>query len=397
MKYNFDEPIDRRGSYSIKWDGGELIKQMGLTDRYDDDTIPVFVADMDFAVAQPILDAMHALIDRNRMFGYTSHLCSPEYYDALIHWFKTRRNWEIRPEEVVYVNGTVEAVKLSVHAYSQAGQGVIIQPPVYYPFARTITAEGRVVVKNHLVNTDGYYTMDFADLEQKASDPNNVMLVLCHPHNPVGRNWTDEELTRLAQICRENNVVIVSDEIHGDLLRKGQEFHPIASVADPTNIVTFTAINKTFNLAGLHCTNAVIKNPQLREKISSQIGFLNPTPFAIAALIAAYTQGDEWLEQVNTYIDGNLQCVAEFLRQRMPKVKCVVPEATYIMWMDFRAYGLSAAEIHDRIYNRANVLLEGGAMFDPDNGDGFERICVPTRRALLMEAMERIARQFEGL
>ncbi len=396
MKYNFDEPINRRGTYSLKWDGAVLIKKMGLTERYDEDTIPVFVADMDFQSPQPVLDALHKVIDDYKLFGYTSHLCGTEYFDAIIHWFKTKRNWEIKPEEITYINGTVEAVKQSILAFTQPGDGVIIQPPVYYPFAGQIRGTARTIVNNHLINNNGYYTMDYDDLEKKASDQKNKMLILCHPHNPVGRIWNKAELLRLSEICLKNNVLIVADEIHGDLLRKGQVFTPLASIADNSNLITFTATNKTFNLAGLHCTNAVIKNPALREQFNNTLGFVLPTPFSIAALVAAYTQGDEWLEQVNEYIDANIDCVLDVLKKRMPKVKCFRPEATYIMWMDLREYGLSAEEIHDRIYNKANVLLEGGRMFDPENGAGFERICVPTQRALLMKAMNRIADQFPG-
>ncbi len=394
MKYNFDEPINRLGTYSLKWDAGELLKTFKITERVDQDTIPMFVADMDFQSPQPILDALHRVIDDHRMFGYSSHLCAPEYFAALKRWFQARRNWEIRDEEVVYVSGTVEAVHISILAFTAPGDGVIIQPPVYGPFAGQIRETGRTVVDNRLVNQDGYYRMDFEDLERKAQDPKNKLLILCHPHNPVGRVWTPAELRQLAEICRRNHVLVVADEIHGDILRKGQEFHPLATVAGGGNLVSLTAINKTFNLAGLQCTNAIISDPELRARFNATLGFKLPTPFAIAALIAAYNEGEDWLEQVNAYIDGNIDWILNFLKEKMPLVKCFRPEGTYILWMDFRAYGLSPAEIHERIYNRANVILEGGSMFDLEQGAGFERICVPTRRTLVQEVFERIAREF---
>lgn len=394
MKYNFDEVIDRRGTFSLKWDGGKLLRDFGLTGRFDVNTIPVFVADMDFACPQPVIEALHRVVD-HRIYGYSAHLCEPEYFNALIGWFKRRNHWDILPEEVIYVNGTVEAVRLSIKAFTSEGDGVIIQRPVYGPFASSILDTHRTVVNNPLIEQDGYYTIDFADFEAKARDPKNKLFILCHPHNPTGRVWTAEELVRMADICRANGVTIITDEIHGDILRKGQGFQPLASLVDNSNIVTLTAINKTFNTAGLHCSNAIIKNPGLRQKFQSSAGFNMPTPFAIAALIAAYNEGDEWLQQVNEYIDGNIDWVLSFLKEKMPKVRCRRPEGTYILWMDFRAYGLSAGEIHDRIYNRANVILEGGHLFDPDRGDGFERICVPTRRALLQEAMQRIAGEFD--
>ena len=237
--------------------------------------------------------------------------------------------------------------------------------------------------------------MDFADLAEKAGDPRTKLLLLCSPHNPVGRIWTDEELRELARICRENDVIIAADEIHGDLIRRGAEFHPLAAVADdPSNLIICTAVNKTFNLAGLHCTNLVIPNPELRERFQASCGMVLPSPFTIAAVIAAYNEGEEWLEQVLDYLDGNIDFTLRFLAERMPTVKCRRPDGTYILWLDFRGYGLSPEEIHDRIYNKANVLLEGGLMFDPDRGGGFERICVPSPRPVLAEALERIAAQF---
>lgn len=396
MKYNFDEVIDRRGTYSMKWDGGELIRQAGLTERFDADTIPLFTADMDFQCPQPVIDALDRVV-KHRMYGYSTHLAEPRYFESIIHWFESRNGWKILPEEILYVNGTVEAVKLSILAFSDPGDGVILQRPVYSPFAGSIERTGRKLINNQLIHNDGYYTMDFEDLERKAKDAATKMLLLCSPHNPVGRVWNEEELSNLARICRENHVLIVADEIHGDLLRKGQKFIPIASIADNKNIVTCTAVNKTFNLAGLHCTNVVIKDAALRERYRYVTGMILPTPFTVAALVAAYSEGAEWLEQVKAYIDGNIDWLLNFLKEKMPKVKCFRSEGTYILWMDFRGYGLSAEEIHERIYNRANVVLEGGRIFDPDCGAGFERICVPTRRALLQEAMERIAREFEGL
>ena len=395
MKYNFDEFIERRGTYSSKWDARDLLIKTGSAAQYNDDTIPLFVADMDFQSPQPILDALHRVIDRNRMFGYSTQVCVPEYYEAIINWFERRNNWEISADEILYVNGTVEAVKLSILAYSEEGDGVIVQPPVYYPFAKKIIETKRKVVNNNLINCDGYYTMDFDDLEEKTKDPNNKILILCSPHNPVGRVWTREELEKVSDICQRNDVIVVTDEIHGDIVRKGVEFIPLAMAGSNENLVTLTAINKTFNLAGLQCTNAVIKNPELRKKFQKVLGHLSPTPFAIAALIAAYNEGEDWLTQVNDYIDGNIDWVLEFLKKEMPKVKCFRPEGTYILWLDFRDYGLSQADLRQRIYINANVILKSGSVFGEETGFGFERVCVPTRRALIKEALMRISHEFK--
>lgn len=403
MKYNFDEKINRKGTFSMKWDYAEFLKKYGVTERFDEDTIPVYTADMDFRCAQPISDALKKLAEYN-IYGYTAVFpyegsIGMTYYNAIIHWFKEKRNWLIKPEEIVYVNGTVEALKLSIEAFTKKGDGVLINRPIYSPFTNVIEGSGRVVVNSQLENknNDGYYTINFEDFEAKAADENTKLFVLCSPHNPTGRIWTDEELTKMAEICKKHNVLIVTDEIHGDLIRKGLSFHPLASVVDPKGIITCTAVNKTFNLAGLSATNVVIQDTELREKFVKSIGLITPNPFTVAAVIAAYNEGDEWLEQLRNYLDGNIDWVLNFLKTRMPKVKCFRPEGTYIMWMDFRDYGLSAEEIHKKIYIDANVVLEGGLVFDPDHGAGFERICVPTRRAVIQEVFERIAKQFDNL
>ena len=400
MKYNFDEVIERQGTFSMKWDYAEFLKTYGITERFDENTIPVHTADMDFRCAQPISDALRRLSEHN-IYGYTAvfpYGIGLKYYEAVTHWFKRRHNWTILPEEVIYINGTVEAVKLAIEAFTEKGDGVLINRPIYSPFAMVILKTGRVVVNSQLRNNnnDGYYTIDYEDFEAKAADAKTRLFILCNPHNPTGRIWTDEELIRMAGICRKQGISIVTDEIHGDLIRQGMECHPLASVVDPKGILTCTAVNKTFNLAGLHATNVVIQDPDLRKKFMDSIGWIMPNPFTVAAVIAAYNEGEEWLEQLREYLDGNIDWALDFLKNRMPRVKCFRPEGTYIMWMDFGGYGLSAQEIHHKIYIDANVVLEGGAMFDPDHGDGFERICVSTRRSLLQEVFERIALQFGG-
>jgi cysteine-S-conjugate beta-lyase len=401
LKYNFDEVIERHGTFCVKWDYAEFLKTYGITERFDEETIPVFTADMDFRCAQPISDALRKLVEHN-VYGYTAVFpqgIGLKYYEAITRWFERRHHWTILPEEIIYINGTVEAVKLAIEALTEKGEGVLINRPIYSPFALVIQKTGRVVVNSQLCNNnnDGYYTIDFDDFEAKAADPQTKLFILCNPHNPTGRIWTDEELIRMADICRKHCVSIVADEIHGDLIRKGMEFHPLVSAAGSKGILTCTAVNKTFNLAGLHATNVVIQDPDLRKRFKDYIGWIMPNPFTVAAVIAAYNEGEEWLEQLLEYLDGNIDWVLDFLKNRMPKVKCFRPEGTYILWMDFRGYGLSAKEIHQKIYIDANVVLEGGVMFDPHHSNGFERICVPTRRALLQEAFERIALQFDGL
>ena len=392
MIYNFDEVINRRGTHSVKWDAGELLKTFGLTERFDDETIPLFVADMDFACPEPVLEALRARVEQ-RMFGYSLHSASPDYHAAIQGWFRRRHGWEIATDAIVYSPGTVEALDALVRAFSEPGDGVIIQRPVYGPFTTVIEHNKRTLVNNALIDNDGYYTIDFADFAAKAKDPANKLFILCSPHNPVGRVWTAEELTQLAHICLENDVVLVADEIHGDLLRKGQTHYPICTLVDDDRLISCTAINKTFNVAGLHCSNIIINNQAMRQQFSNALGFKTPNPFSISALIAAYNHGEEWLTQLNDYIDGNLAFIDDFLRTHMPEVRFRIPEGTYIGWMDFRGYGLTPAEVHRRIYLQANVVLEGGEMFGVE-GTGYQRICTPSPRALLQQALERIADQF---
>jgi cystathionine beta-lyase len=395
MKYNFDEIVNRRGTYSLKWDGGERIKNNGITERYDADSLPLFTADMDFPVPQPVLDALHKTVD-HRIFGYS--VFPEEYYLAVQHWFKKHYEWEIKKEEIVYSPGTVFALNVAVRAFTEPGDGVIIQRPVYPPFTRAVESNGRRVVNNALkVDSDGIYTIDFEDFEAKAKEEETKMFILCNPHNPTGRIFSNEELKRLSDICAKYDVLIVADEIHGDLIRRDQKFTPIAKLADnDQHIITCTAINKTFNVAGLHCTNMILPNPSLREKFTMALGHQVATPFAISALIAAYNEGEEWLEQLKEYIDGTMEWVKNFLAERMPKVKTRIPEGTYLMWLDFSGYGISPKEVHDRIYNKANVILEDGKMFG-EEGLQYQRICLPSPRPVIKEAFERIANQFEDL
>lgn len=379
----------------MKWDGGELIKQFGLTERYDEETIPLFTADMDLPVPQPLVEALHKTVD-HRIYGYS--VFPDEYFEAIQSWMQKRHGWKVDKEQIIYSPGTVHALNIAVKAFTNLEDGIIIQRPVYPPFTSVIEGNGRKVVNNALKQeADGYYSIDFEDLEAKAKDDHTTMFILCNPHNPTGRIFEEEELKKMAAICHENNVLIVADEIHGDLLRNGKKFTPMAKTADQTDhIITCTAINKTFNVAGLHCTNVIISDEKLRTKFATEMGMQLASPFAIAALIAVYNEGEEWLEQLKDYVDGTMVYIKEFLAEKMPEVKVAIPEGTYIMWLDFSGYGISAKEIHDRIYNKANVLLEDGSMFG-EEGEFYQRICTPSPRPLIQEALERIAKEFEDI
>ncbi|TVT28762.1 pyridoxal phosphate-dependent aminotransferase [Salinicoccus cyprini] len=395
MRYDFDTPINRRNTYAMKWDGGEMIKEFGLTERYDEDTIPLFTADMDFQVAEPIVEALRRTVD-HQIFGYT--IAPDAYYGSIQKWFSDKYDWQIEKQEIIYAPGTVHSLNVAVKAYSEKGDGVIIQRPVYPPFTSAIENNDRVVKNNAMIRgEDGRYSIDFEGFEALAKEEDTSMFIMCNPHNPTGNIIRPDELGRLAEICRENDVIIIADEIHGDLIRIGESFTPIIKTTVHTDhIVTLTAINKTFNLAGLHCTNVVIPDEALRTKFQEEQGMSLPSPFTVAALIAAYNEGDEWLRQVREYIDGNIDFVIDFLTREMPKVKVRRPAGTYVLWMDFSGYGISEREVHDRIYNEANVLLEDGRMFGPEGND-YQRICVPSPRSVLEEAMNRIKKAFSDL
>ncbi|MGE7926662.1 MalY/PatB family protein [Lysinibacillus xylanilyticus] len=395
MKYNFDEVVNRRNTYSLKWDGEDLIKTMGYTERYDYETIPLFTADMDLPAPQPLIDALHKTVD-HRIFGYS--VFPDEYFESIQLWFKKRHDWTIKREEIVYSPGTVHALNIAIKALTKPDEGIIIQRPVYPPFTAAIEGNGRVVRNNTLkCDAEGYYSIDFEDFEAKAKEENTTMFILCNPHNPTGRILTCEELKRLSDICEENNVIIIADEIHGDLIRRNQKFIPIAKVAKSTDhIITCTAINKTFNVAGLHCTNVIISNPEIRIIFSDTMGMQLPSPFTISALIAVYNDGEEWLKQLTEYMDDTMAYVKNYLAEKMPTVKVRIPEGTYVMWMDFSGYGIPAQDVHDRIYNKANVLLEDGHLFGIE-GEDFQRICIPSPRPLIKEALERIAIEFQEI
>ena len=385
MRYDFDTVIDRRGTYAIKWS------------QPDPDIIPLMVADMDLPVPQPVVDAMHRVAD-HRMYGYSMHATDPRFLTSLCRWFKDHHDWEITPDQVINSHGTFGALTHVAHMYAKPGQGIIVMDPVYGHFSQDIVKWGNEVIRCHLINNDGYYTIDFDLLEQQASDPNNTLLIFCNPHNPVGRVWTHDEIRKVSEICEKHGVFVISDEVHCDMLRKGVVYTPfLKACVNKANAICLVGINKSFNMAGLACSNAVVQDKGLFDAIMKDYAMPMPTPFAIAGQIAAYEEGDEWMEQVCDYIEGNIDFCLDFFAKEMPKVKIWKPEGTYCLWMDFRAYGLSDAEVHKRIYEDAKVLLQDGTVHDPIEGHCFQRMCLPCARSVLETACKRIAKVFEDV
>ncbi|HHX75458.1 MAG TPA: pyridoxal phosphate-dependent aminotransferase [Firmicutes bacterium] len=388
MRYDFDTVIDRNRTNSVKWEFMHL-----FAPDAPQGTLPLWVADMDFPCAEPIIAALHERVDK-KIFGYSSPETG-EYYRAVCSWYQHRFNWYVNSDDIVFSPGVVPALGYLLEILTEQGDGVIIQPPVYHPFSGKITACGRTIVNNPLLYRDGYYTMDFADLEKKARDPGNKVLLLCSPHNPVGRVWRREELQRLGRICLDNGLYIIADEIHYDLVRRGVAHTPLATLfpGEKHRIITATAPSKTFNLAGLQLSHIIIHDKELRSRwlcyVRDKISYGGPNPLSLAAVQAAYMYGEDWLEAVLAYLDDNVEFLRSYLRRHLPGVILPPPEGTYLAWLDFRAYNLPQDELFARMV-RAGVLLENGIKYGRE-GEGFLRLNFACPRKILATALERMA------
>jgi len=385
LLYNFDEILDRKGTYAAKLDA--------LPEGAPKDALSVWVADMDFACAQPILKALHERIDR-KIFGYTMYE-NEELKTAVTGWFKRRYDWDIPKADIFYSPGVVPALAFLLRALTETGDGVIIQRPVYYPFTNKILASKRKIYNSPLLYEDGTYKMDYADLEAKFADQNVRGMILCSPHNPVGRVWTEEELRRLVDIAKKHGKWIISDEIHMDLTRKGVVHTPLLKVAPEyaDHLAVCTAPSKTFNLAGMQLSNNIIPNKEWQQKwlavIDDEFSVSMANPFGIAATIAAYNEGEEWLDQLKDYLDGNIRYVKEFLNEHLPKARMQIPEATYLVWIDLNAYERDPKKLEYIMQNTARIAFDEGYIFG-EEGNGFERINIAMPRKQVEECMRRI-------
>jgi cysteine-S-conjugate beta-lyase len=396
MKYDFDTEINRAGTFSAKWEfiqEGEDPLGWQHTDRCfgEDRTLPMWVADMDFVCPRPVVEALVARAAHG-IYGYTT--ATGSYYAAVVNWIRRRHGWEIAPEWICTTPGVVPALNMLVGAFVRPGEKVLIQPPVYYPFYSAVENNGAELVTNPLLYEDGRYRMDYAGLEAVTRDPQVVMAILCSPHNPVGRVWTREELVRFGEICFANDVLVVSDEIHGDLMLNGRPFIPFASIGGDfaQRSIVCTAPSKTFNLAGLHASNIVIPDTDLRCRFAATLrknGLFGVSAFGVVAAQAAYDQGEEWLDQVLEYIAGNLAVLEEFVARHIPEITVIPPEGTYLVWLDCRRLGLEKWALKRLMLQEARVYLDEGFIFGPE-GEGFERINIACPRSVLMEALQRI-------
>lgn len=382
--YNFDEIIERHGTDSLKFD---FAKERGK----NGDELSLWVADMDFKVANPITKALQKQVNHG-IYGYTE--VKYDYFQAVKEWFLRNFSWEPQKGSLVKTPGVVFAIATAIKAFSKPGDGVIIQQPVYYPFSEMVLANERKLINSPLLLEEGKYKMDYDDFEKKIAKNNVKLFILCSPHNPVGRVWSDEELKRIGDICLKYNVVIFSDEIHADFVYAPNRHTVFASLGEDyaDNAVIATAPSKSFNIAGLQISNIFISNKKLRDAFRNEIiksGYSQHNTMGLAAAKAAYESGQEWLDEVRGYIKGNLGFFRDYLRDNIPKLKLIEPEGTYLLWVDFRSLGLSEKEREDLIVNKAKLWIDSGAMFGKD-GEGFERFNIACSREYLKQALQNL-------
>lgn len=388
MQRSFHEVIDRKNTSSVKWDN--LARRFG-----DEELLPMWIADMDFMSPRPVIEALKKRADHG-IFGYTS--LPGSYFEAIETWLQKRHGWSVQRKWICTSPGVVTALSIAVNLFTQPGDGVIIQPPVYYPFFSVIKDNGREVVENplRLIFRDGqlHYEMDFADLKEKIARSRAKMLILCSPHNPVGRVWTRDELEQLAEICMEHNLLVVSDEIHADIIFPPHRHIPFASLAPEVAMRSVTCLSpsKTFNLAGLNISLTLIPNDQLRKAFHSflrRFVLNSPNLFSALALETAYRYGEEWLDQLLIYLRENVNYLTRFISEKIPEIRVVEPEGTYLVWLDCRYLGLGDRELEMFMRKEAKLALQHGYKFG-QGGEGFVRVNIACPRSLLQEGLQRL-------
>lgn len=390
MKYNFDEIIDRKGTDCIKYDALSMF--FGA-----DDILPVWVADMDFRTPDFIMDAIRSRME-HEVLGYTFR--GESFSHSIINWLKQRYNWEVPKEWISFSPGVVAAITTSVLAFTEPGDKVIVQTPVYFPFFESVRGVKRRLIENPLKLENGRYYFDLQDLEAKI-DEKTKMLILCNPHNPGGMVWRQEELNALSEICIRNNLIVVSDEIHSDLIFNGNTHIPYPTLSEEAaqNSIVCMAPSKTFNVAGLSTSFVVIPNPELLrtyEKLMRTLHIHMGNIPGTVALEAAYTHGHHWLDEMMEYVEGNYEYLSDFMGKNLPKIKVMKPEATYLVWLDFTAYGMNDKQLNKFLIEHAKVGLNNGGRFGR-NGDGFMRINIGCPRSIVVEALNRIYEAFRNL
>jgi cysteine-S-conjugate beta-lyase len=388
MHYNFDEVVNRTGTASYKYDLRKKIFR-------NEEVIPMWVADMDFRTPDFIIAALQKRLE-HEILGYS--FIPPSYHQSIVNWNRSRHQWEIQQEWISFSPGVVPALNLLVMAFTQPGDNIVIQSPVYFPFFSAVENHQRILVTNPLQYEAGTYTMDFEDLESKINDRTR-MLILCNPHNPTGNVWSREILQHLGDLCVKHKILLVSDEIHSDLIYKGFKHIPVASLSDAIarNTITCMSPSKTFNLAGLSTAYLVISDPALRKQYENVLDHVHVGAgniFGFVAAEAAYNHGAEWLIQLMDYLEGNLRFLQEFISRHIPGIRVILPQATYLIWLDCRQMGLSRNALHSFMIHKAGLGLNDGPQFGIE-GEGFQRINIACPRTILYEALVKLQRAVE--
>lgn len=398
MKYDFDQICNRKDTDCLKWD--MLDSVFG-----EDDIIPLWVADMDFPVAEPVKQALKERVD-HPFYGYTRP--GAGIVDAVVKRMKDKFNWNIEPEWVVFTPGVVPALHIAIRSLTHPGDEVLLQQPVYYPFFPAVTGSGCQIVNNGLKLVDGKYEIDFEDLEARlvpgsglGSNPNRIKtMIFCNPHNPVGRVWSKDEIAKIGKIAIDNGLVVISDEIHCEILFDNHQHVPFATISKEfeQNCIICMSPSKTFNLAGLDVSSIIIPNKKIREDfINTQSGMVpGPNLFGLTALEAAYRHGDEWLEQVMAYIKENLDFLIDYIENKIPGIEVIKPQGTYLIWLDCRKLGMDNQELKNFMLKEAKVGLNDGFIFGKE-GSGFVRMNIACPRTILKESLKRIDKAVEKL
>ena len=379
MRYNFDEPVERRGTNCVKWD-----------ESADPDMIPMWVADMDFRVAPAIQRALEQRVAQG-VFGY--NIVPESYYEAVISWFHRRHQWEIERSSILYTTAVVPAMSCVIKALTMPGEKVLILSPAYNCFFSSIKNNGCEVLESPLKAVADSFEVDWQDFEVKCADEKTTLFLLCNPHNPCGRVWKREELRRMYDICNRHGVTVVSDEIHCELIMPGYKFVPFGTVTD--DCVVMNSPSKNFNTAGLQIANIITKNPEWRRRIDRAINInevCDVNPFGIVALEAAYNESEGWLDELNQYLWTNYQVLCDFFARELPQLKVSRLEGTYLVWVDHRALGISTDEFFNCLLNEGHVWVSPGTMYGPLTGEGYIRINIACPRSQLNEALSRMAK-----
>lgn len=382
MKYDFDKIVPRRGTNSVKWDVAK-----------EDGVIPMWVADMDFQAAPCIRQALKERMDHG-VFGYT--LVPNSYYESIISWFDKRHQWHIDRNWILYTSGVVPAISAIIKALTEPGDKVLVQTPVYNCFFSSIRNNGCTTAENALVRKGNSYEIDFDDFEKQAADEKTKVFLLCNPHNPAGRVWTPEELSRMNDICLKHGVQVISDEIHCELVMPGYKFTPFAAVskACQDNCITTNSPTKSFNIAGLQIANIITNNDTIKRKIDRAINInevCDVNPFGVIALQAAYNEGESWIDQLNLYLWENYKVLKDFFQEHLPKLKVLKLEGTYLVWIDISATGLKADELTNELLQHGKVMVNSGTMYGKTTGADYLRLNIAMPRSLMLEALQRIA------